>query len=195
MTYLVIDIETTGLSKHRHKITEIAAVKLNKGKIKGKFQTLVNPEVHIPSFITRLTGIDDYIVKDAPLIHEVMPDFLKFLGNRIFVAHNASFDYGFLNHNAEIDIENPRLCTRKLANRLVPDLYSKKLGVLCEYFRIKNNQSHRAMGDALATSKLLNSFFKILDKKGFRKPEEILNFEKLSRKQILNLEKEMRIKK
>lgn len=187
MAYLVIDIETTGLSKHRHKITEIAAVKLNKGKIKGKFQTLVNPEVHIPSFITRLTGIDNSMVKDAPLIQEVMPNFLKFLGNRVFVAHNASFDYGFLNYNAEIDIENSRLCTRKLANRLVPDLYSKRLAVLCKHFNIKNNQAHRAMGDTLATVKLLNSFFKILDKKGFRKPEEILNFEKMSRRQIEKL--------
>ena len=188
MAYVVIDIETTGLAKYYHKITEIAAVKLNKGKIKGKFQSLINPETHIPSFITRLTGIDDEMVKDAPLIHETMPSFLKFLGDKIFVAHNASFDYGFLNHNAETGIENPRLCTRKLANRLVPDLYSKKLGVLCEHFGINNNQAHRAMGDALATSELLNSFFKILDEKGFRKPEEILNFEKLSRKQILNLE-------
>jgi DNA polymerase III epsilon subunit family exonuclease len=188
MTYIIIDIETTGLSKHIHKITEIAAIKLDKGEIKGKFQTLVNPKVHIPSFITRLTGIDDNLVKDAPLIHDIMPDFLKFLGDKIFVAHNATFDYGFLNHNAKIDIENPRLCTRKLANRLVPDLYSKRLGVLCEYFKIKNNQSHRAMGDALATVELLNYFFKILNKKGFSTPKDILNFEKLSRKQILNLE-------
>ncbi len=188
MTYVVIDIETTGLSRHYHKITEIAAVRVDKGKVKAKFQTLVNPGTHIPSFITRLTGIDDKLVRNAPPIHKVMPDFLNFLKDKVFVAHNASFDYGFLNHNAKKEIENPRLCTRKLANRLVPDLYSKRLGVLCEYFKIQNMQSHRAMGDALATVELLTSFFKILDKKGFREPEEILKFEKLSRKQILRLE-------
>lgn len=189
MTYVVIDIETTGLSKHYHKITEIAAVKLDKGEIKGKFQTLVNPQVQIPSFITRLTGIDNRLVKDSPLIHEVMPKFLKFLGDKIFVGHNASFDFGFLNHNAKKDIENHRLCTRKLANRLLPDLYSKKLGVLCEYFDIQNNQAHRAMGDALATVELLNHFSRILDKKGFSTPESVLKFEKMSRRQILELEK------
>ena len=190
MAYMVIDIETTGLSKYYHKITEIAAVLVNNGKIKKQFQTLVNPEVHIPSFITRLTGIDDDLVEDAPLIHEAMPDFLKFLGNRIFVAHNATFDYGFLNHSAENEIENSRLCTRKLANRLVPDLHSKKLGILCEHFGIKNNQAHRAMGDALATAELLNYFFEILNKKGFSTPKDILKFEKMPRKKILELEEE-----
>jgi DNA polymerase III epsilon subunit family exonuclease len=188
MAYTVIDIETTGLSKYYHKITEIAAVRVNNGRITKKFQTLVNPEAHIPSFITRLTGIDDEMVEDAPLIREAMPGFLKFLGNRVFVAHNASFDHGFLNHSAKGSIENPRLCTRKLANRLVPDLYSKKLGVLCEHFGIENSQAHRAMGDALATAELLNHFFGILDKKGFSKPEDILKFEKMPRKKILELE-------
>ncbi|GAF97588.1 unnamed protein product, partial [marine sediment metagenome] len=72
--------------------------------------------------------------------------------------------------------------------RPFPDLYSKRLGVLCEYFKIKNNQSHRAMGDALATVELLTSFFKILNKKGFSTPKDILKFEKLSRKQISRLE-------
>ncbi len=188
MAYTVIDIETTGLSKHYHKITEIAAVIVNNGKIKKQFQTLVNPESHIPSFITRLTGIDDDMVEDAPLIHETMPKFLKFLGDKVFVAHNASFDYGFLNHNAKNEIKNSRLCTRKLANRLVPDLHSKKLGVLCEHFGIRNNQAHRAMGDALATAELLNNFFAIMNKKGFSTPEDIIRFENMPRRKILDME-------
>jgi DNA polymerase III epsilon subunit family exonuclease len=188
MAYTVIDIETTGLSKHYHKITEIAAVIVNNGKIKKQFQTLVNPESHIPSFITRLTGIDDDMVEDAPLIHEAMPKFLKFLGDKVFVAHNASFDYGFLNHNAENGIGNPKLCTRKLANRLVPNLHSKKLGVLCEHFGIRNNQAHRAMGDALATAELLNNFFAIMNKKGFSTPEDIIRFENMPRRKILDME-------
>jgi len=188
MTYVVIDIETTGLAKYYHKITEIAAVRVNKGKIKDQFQTLVNPETHIPSFITRLTGIDDEMVKDAPLINEVMPKFTKFLGNKIFVAHSASFDHGFLNHNAEDEIKNPRLCTRKLANRLLPDLYSKKLGVLCEHFGIKNNQAHRAMSDTLVTVEILNNFIGMLKEKGFKNPKDILKFEKMPRKKIMALE-------
>jgi len=185
MTYVVIDIETTGLSRYMHKITEIAAVRVNNGEVKDTFQSLVNPQTKIPSFITRLTGIDNELVKNAPLIHEVMPNFLKFLGDRIFVAHNASFDYGFLNYNVVNEIENARLCTRKLANRLLPDLPSKRLEVLCEHFKINNMQSHRAMGDALATTELLGHFFKMLEEKGFKHPEDILKFEKLSRRQIL----------
>ena len=76
MSFVVVDIETTGLSKHYHKIIEIAAAKIEKGKIKKEFQTLINPEVRIPNFITRLTGIDNEMVKDAPLIEESIPKFL-----------------------------------------------------------------------------------------------------------------------
>jgi len=189
MAYVVIDIETTGLSRHYHKITEIAAVKVNKGKIGQQFQTLVNPKTHIPSFITRLTGIDDNMVKDAPVIQDVMPEFLDFLGDKVFVAHNASFDFGFLNHNAEDEIKNPRLCTRKLANRLLPNLTSKKLNCLCNYFKINNNNAHRAMSDTLATTEILNNFLEIMHKKGFKTPEDVLRFEKMPRRKIMELER------
>lgn len=189
MTYVVIDIETTGLSRYYHKITEIAAVKVNNGKIGRQFQSLVNPKTHIPSFITRLTGIDDNMVKDAPVIKDVMPKFLDFLGNKIFVAHNAGFDFGFLNHNAKGEIKNPRLCTRKLANRLLPDLTSKKLSVLCNYFKINNNNAHRAMSDTLATTEILNNFLKMMNKKGFKTPKDVLRFENMPRRKIMELEK------
>lgn len=190
MAYVVIDIETTGLSKHYHKITEIAAAKIEKGKIKEQFHSLVNPEQKIPKFITNLTGIDDEMVKDAPLIHEVMPEFLGFLKEDIFVAHNATFDYGFLEHNASkinLVLKNKRLCTRKLANRLLPELRSKKLCFLCEHLGIENNQAHRAMSDVLATAEVFNCFSKMLDKKGFKKQEDVIRFEKMTRKQIENL--------
>ena len=189
MAYVVIDIETTGLSRNYHKITEIAAVKVNKGKIGQQFQSLINPETRIPSFITRLTGIDNNMVKDAPVIQDVMPEFVDFLGDKIFVAHNAGFDYGFLNHNAEEEIKNPRLCTRKLANRLLPNLTSKKLEVLCRYFKINNNNAHRAMSDTLATVDVLTNFLEMMHKKGFKTPEEVIKFEKMSRRQIMELER------
>ncbi|MEA2037193.1 MAG: 3'-5' exonuclease, partial [Nanoarchaeota archaeon] len=137
MVFTVIDIETTGLSKNYHKITEIAAARIRKGKLVKSYQTLINPKVRIPSFITRLTGIDNELVKDAPTIKEALPSFIKFLGNDIFVAHNATFDYGFLEHNLKTyrnyTLDNKRLCTRKLANRLFPDLPRKRLGDICEH--------------------------------------------------------------
>ena len=124
MSFTIIDIETTGLSKHTDKITEIAAAKFENGEM-VTFQTLVNPEVRIPRFITELTGITNQMVESAPTINQVLPHFMDFLGDDVFVAHNATFDFGFLDHNLQLhhnkEIENEVLCTRKLANRLVPD--------------------------------------------------------------------------
>jgi DNA polymerase III epsilon subunit family exonuclease len=186
MTYVVVDIETTGLSKHHHKITEIAAAVVKDGKIKKEFQTLINPQVKIPSFITKLTGINNEMVKDAPTIREIMPCFLKILDKNIFVAHNATFDFGFLDYNSAYyynkRIKNEKLCTKKLANRLVYDLPSKKLSVLCEHFGIENNQAHRAMSDVYATVGVLNNFLNILKDKGIHKVEDILQFEKTPRR-------------
>ena len=96
MTYVVVDIETTGLSKHHHKITEIAAAIVKNRKIKKEFQTLVNPQVKIPGFITKLTGIDNDMVRDAPTITKVMPAVVKFLGKNVFVAHNLLLTMGSL---------------------------------------------------------------------------------------------------
>lgn len=179
--YVVVDIETTGLSRRRHKITEIAAIKVKDGQIIDEFSTLVNPRCSISPFITRLTGIDDELVRDAPYIEHVLPAFLKFLGSSVLVAHNATFDYNFLNHNCSArigkEIRNPKLCTRKLAGRLLPDLPSKRLGILCEHFNITNESSHRARGDALATAQLLNIFLTLLEENGIKDKENILRFQ------------------
>lgn len=183
--YIVLDIETTGLSKYRHGITEIAAVKVKNNKIIKEFHSLVNPEQKIPRFITRLTGIDEEMVKDAPKINEVMPKLLKFLKDDIVVAHNASFDYGFLSYNAEVyantNLENKRLCTRKLATRLLPDVGSKKLGNLCEYFDIVNEEAHRAMADVRVTFELFKRFHEQLLESGIKTAEDILMFESMPR--------------
>lgn len=186
--FTIIDIETTGLSKHRHKITEIAAAKVENGKITQEFQTLVNPEMEIPRFITKLTGIDNEMVKDSPTIDKVLPEFIEFLGNDIFVAHNATFDFGFLNHNSEIyhnhTIENKRLCTCKLARRLLPDLPRKRLKDLCEHFDIENENAHRAMGDVKATALAFNNMLTMLEEKNISKIDKIIHFERSPRRKI-----------
>jgi DNA polymerase III epsilon subunit family exonuclease len=181
MSFVVVDIETTGLSKNYHKITEIAALRVKNGEVRQEFHTLVNPQVRIPSFITRLTGIDNAMVKDAPSIEESMPAFVKFLGDDIFVAHNATFDYGFLSSAAArqaILMDSDRLCTRKLANRLLPELPSKRLGVICEHMGITNMSAHRAMGDAQATVCVLNNFLDQLKCRGITEREALLRFER-----------------
>lgn len=185
--YTVLDIETTGLSKQMHKITEIAAVKVENKKVIQEFQTLINPQVNIPSFITSLTGISNSMVRNSPIIEEVIPNFFKFLGEEPIVAHCATFDYGFLNHNSQTflrrEIINPRICTRKLSRRLVPQLPSHKLSMLCEHFHIKNFDAHRAMGDVKATNLVFNNLLDLMQKKGIEKKDEILQFQdsKISR--------------
>jgi DNA polymerase III subunit alpha, Gram-positive type len=187
--FTVIDIETTGLSKNNHRITEIAAAKVRKGKIVDSYQTLINPQTKIPSFITKLTGINNEMVGCAPIIKEVLPSFVNFLGKDVFVAHNATFDFGFLEHNLKHyhrhELLNDKLCTRKLANRIFPELSRKRLQDLCGYLDIQNIQAHRAMADVHATVNVFNKMKDILNSKGVCKVNDILKFERSSIKSCL----------
>jgi DNA polymerase III epsilon subunit family exonuclease len=180
--YVVLDVETTGLSKHFCKITEIAALKVRDNRVVDKFQSLINPECPIPEFITHLTGIDNELVKYERPIKEVIPGFIDFLGEDIMVGHNVGFDYGFINHNSQKHLEktllNNRLCTIKLSRRLLPDLASRKLASLCDYFEVINEKEHRAMGDCVATNKIFAKMNGILHNNGITEREDILKFQK-----------------
>lgn len=177
MTFVIVDLETTGLSPYKHAITEIAAVRFDGKIIVDTFQSLVNPERHIPTFITRLTGISNEMVEKAPTIKNILPDFISFLGEDIFVAHNSSFDLWFLNYaryqHFESYFPNQTLCTRKLARHLVPELTKRNLGILCEYFGIKNTRAHRALSDVHATTELLKNYLDIMNRDG-RNVDEFL---------------------
>jgi len=184
--YTVLDLETTGLSKNRHRITEIAAVKYNGRRKVGEFHSLINPECKIPRFITKLTGIDDELVKDAPIISKILPEFIDFLGSSTIIAHNASFDYGFINYNVLLHLHynflNETLCTRKLANRLLPDLPSKRLSCVCEHFDLVNERAHRAMSDVKVTSKIFKIFLSMMKKQDIKTKKEIFTFERNPRR-------------
>ena len=155
------------MSRFKHGITEIAAVRYDGDRILDRFQTFVNPERHIPSQITQLTGITNEMVADAPLVADVLPDFARFLGDSIAVAHNSTFDVNFLNyymhkyHN--IHCVQTSLCTRRLANRLLRELPSKSLHALCAHYSITNMQAHRAMSDVEATVSLLDKLLILLE--------------------------------
>ncbi|MFT7615996.1 MAG: DNA polymerase-3 subunit alpha (Gram-positive type) [Candidatus Woesearchaeota archaeon] len=183
MDLVIVDIETTGLSRRRHSITEIAAIKLKNGEVHEKFSTLVNPQCPIPKFITKLTGITDSMVSDAPVIKDAMQSFIDFTGNHTILAHNAAFDHGFLAHNAleelEHQFDNPRLCTRKLASRLLPELESKKLSSICDHLAITNEQAHRAMADVHVTHKIFSHMTTLLAQKGIIDLQSIQDFESL----------------
>jgi len=179
--YTVLDVETTGLSKYCCKLTEIAALKVRDNRIVEKYQSLINPECEISEFITSLTGIDNELVKNERTINEVIPEFISFLGEDIMVGHNVGFDFGFINHNSQkhlnLSLINPRLCTIKLSRRLLPDLASRKLASLCNYFEITNDNAHRAMGDCIATNRVFSKMNAILHNNGIIEKEDILKYQ------------------
>lgn len=164
--YVVLDLETTWLCPYREWITEIAAIKCNKDwEVIEEYQTLINPERHIPTGITRLTGISNEMIADAPKISEVMPFFSEFIKDTIIVWHNISFDFRFLNYYHYqcfwTYLNNETLCTLKLARKLLPDLPNRKLWTICEYFWITNERAHRAMGDTRATLEVLEKYIEL----------------------------------
>ncbi|MBK7173713.1 MAG: GIY-YIG nuclease family protein [Bacteroidales bacterium] len=161
--FAIIDIETTGGSAVNEKVTEIAIYIHDGQKVIAEYSTLVNPEKKIPPFITRLTGISDEMVLNAPKFYEVAKNIIEITKDCIFVAHNAIFDYSFIRHeflNLGYKYYRPTLCTVKLSRKLLPGFTSYSLGNLCESLDIRIENRHRAAGDALATVKV---FEKLLE--------------------------------
>lgn len=156
-TFVIFDLETTGGSAKKNRITEIGAVKVRGGEVIGEFQTLVNPQMPIPPSITLLTGITETMVADAPTIDAVLPSFSEFIRGAILVAHNAPFDMGFLRHALLThDYPPPRaqvVDTVRLARALVTrdEVPNHKLATLARYFRVPVTPTHRALDDARAT--------------------------------------------
>ncbi len=162
--YIVLDIETTGLSFRTEKITEIGAVRVKNGEIVDTFECFVNPEIPIPQKIVEITHITDDMVKDAETIENVMPKFLDFIGNLKLVAHNADFDVGFLKYNAEnlgLTMNNEYIDSLRLSRQLFPEFKKHKLGILAEKLEINVENAHRALDDVKT---LVKVFIKMLEK-------------------------------
>ncbi len=176
-TYVVFDIETTGLSKEKEMITEIGAVKVADGKIIDRFSIFVNPQRPISAEITKLTGITDDMVKDAPTIENVLPEFLKFCEDTVLVAHNASFDTGFIRIAAERaglgELHHTIVDTLELARALLPELNKHKLDIVCEHLGVTLNGHHRAVNDAEATAEVFIKFLDMLAEKKIFTLDEI----------------------
>ena len=180
--FVVVDTETTGTSPSMDRIIEIGAVKIHDGEIVEKFDQLINPGILIPSRITRLTHITNGMVFDKPGSESVLPDFMHFLGDAVLVAHNLSFDVGFL--NAELNrmgahpIDNTSLCTLRLARRLLKGLRSKGLSALAAFYGIKITGRHRALGDAKATAEILLRFIdRLAEENGIVEKEDLIRFQ------------------
>lgn len=167
--YAVVDVETTGKGLGGNRITEICIVRMRQDQVLDKFKSLVNPQQPIPSFITQLTGIDDYMVADAPLFSEIARDILDFIDDAIFVAHNVGFDYNVIRNEfkrIEIDFSCRRLCTVRLSRKLLPNKSSYSLGRLCYSLSIPLDNRHRAEGDTDATVILFQRLLSLDDDYG-----------------------------
>lgn len=155
MEYAIVDIETTGSYAGGNNITEIAILIHNGNQVIEKYQSLINPSSPIPFHIQVLTGISDDMVANAPRFDQIADQIFSLLNKRIFVAHNVNFDYSFIFQelkNAGYELKVPKLCTVRLAKKIIPNLASYSLGKLCQNLNIPNSARHRAMGDAEATS-------------------------------------------
>ncbi len=156
-TYVVFDLETTGLDSNKDEIIEIGACKIVDGRIDETFSTFVKPSKHIPKEITELTGINDSMVEDAPTINYILPDFYKFCYGSTMVAHNISFDIGFVHNVAKklsYAFNNPNMDTIEMARKKLPGLRNYKLGTIVERLNIVLDHAHRAIDDATATAKV-----------------------------------------
>jgi DNA polymerase-3 subunit alpha (Gram-positive type) len=174
--FVVFDIETTGLYASRDKITEIGAVKIEDGRIIDRFSTFVNPGMPIPEFITKLTGITDSMVADAPDIERALESFLTFVGDLPVVAHNASFDTGFIRYSARQcnkEFNNVIIDTLQLSRSLFPELSKHKLDIVAKHLGIKLENHHRAVDDAQATAEIFLKCLEMVIDKGARTVDDI----------------------
>lgn len=155
--YAIVDVETTGGVKGPSRIIEIAVYRHNGTEIVDSFQSLVNPQTFIPSFISQLTGIDNRMVQDAPLFADIADSVRALTRDAWFVAHNAHFDYNFVKKEflwLDEYFNRDTLCTVRLSRRIFPGFKSYSLGNLCESLCIDVQNRHRAAGDAEATVRL-----------------------------------------
>ncbi|WP_155830425.1 DEDD exonuclease domain-containing protein [Glycomyces tenuis] len=182
VTFCVVDLETTGLAADACGITEIGAVKVKGGKVVGEFATLVDPGEPIDPRVTRLTGITDDMVADAPQIGAVLPSFLEFASGTTLVAHNAGFDIGFLRHACELcDTRWPRppvVDTVVLARRLTEksEIPNRRLGTLARFFGSPVTPNHRALDDARATVTVLHGLIERATGHGVTTDAELAEF-------------------
>lgn len=178
-SFVVFDIETTGLSKYKNHITEIGAVKVSEGKIVDKWSTFVNPREPIPQNIVELTHITDEMVADAPYIEDILEEFLAFCEGCVLVAHNANFDVGFMEEAARkynIPFDFCYLDTLMLARCLYPELPNFRLNTLSRHLQVMLENHHRAVDDAKATADV---FVKMLEN---LREQECLELKELNKK-------------
>jgi len=177
--FCVVDLETTGGRAGPGTIIEIGAYRMVGPRMVDSFETLVRPQGPIPRFVSGLTSISNEMVAAAPPIEKVLPAFRDFLGSAVLVAHNAAFDFSFLNFEFRrifgIGLRNPMLCTLRLARRFVPSLRRRRLDLLAEHFGLSTAGRHRGLGDARMAAEILSIFLDIAEKMGIGRLDRLLD--------------------
>lgn len=179
--WVVVDVETTGGSiGYGHRVIEIGMVQVENGEIVGTYETLINPGRPVPRMITSLTGITQAMIDPAPAFAEVCGRISSELEGRTFVGHNVGFDWRFVSSEIERStaraLAGPRVCTLRIARRLLPHLRSRSLGSLAEYFGIPMDRHHRALDDAVATAHLMLRFVDMLGDRGINDWAQLQEF-------------------
>ncbi|MBA2627682.1 MAG: 3'-5' exonuclease [Gemmatimonadales bacterium] len=176
--FAVVDVETTGMrAAGSDRVTEIAVVVVQGGRREVVFESLVNPGRPIPPTICAITNITDAMVRQAPRFAEVVDDVLAALKGRVFVAHNARFDWGFVcaevHRSRDLVLDGPKLCTVRLARKLLTNVRSCGLDNLSRHFGFENAARHRAAGDALVTAELLCRLLALARENGVRTLQDL----------------------
>lgn len=177
-SFAVVDVETTGAqAREGDRVMEIAVVAVSGTRVEMVLDTLVNPGRPIPRWATSVTGITDALVRAAPPFDEVADQVLAALAGRVFVAHNARFDWRFVDaevrRTRDLVLDGTRICTVRLARRLLPGPRSCGLDALSRFFGFENPARHRAGGDALVTAWLLQRLLGLADEQGVHTLEEL----------------------
>jgi DNA polymerase-3 subunit epsilon len=177
--FTVVDLETTGGRAGPGAIIEIGAWKMSGRRMVESFQSLIRPYHAIPRFVTGLTSISNEMVRAAPRIEEVLPAFREFLGDSVMVAHNAAFDFSFLDFEFRrifgIGLNNPVLCTLRMARRFMPSLKRKRLDALAEHFGLSTEGRHRGLGDARMAAEILSIFIEMAAKTGLTRLDRLID--------------------
>ncbi len=178
--FVVVDLETTGGSAAMDRVLELAAIRFHNGVVEQRLEHLLQPGIPIPPFVSRLTGINSELLRGKPRLEQLLPDLHAMLGEAVVVAHNAAFDCNFLSNafaRKGLTWQPQRLCTLRLARRLLPGLPSYRLDSLCATLGLPYVQRHRAGPDADATLKILLHLIEVASSKGIDTLAQLLKLQ------------------
>ena len=161
--FVAIDVETTGLSPFANELIEVSAIKYQGSKKIDTYTTLIRPKLKIPYYITKITGITNEMVQNAPEVEEVMPELVHFVGDATIVAHNANFDYKFIqNYSNDSFSKNKVIDTVPIGRKLYPELPNHKLGTIAKHIGITEEGFHRAEFDCECCAKIYMEYLKVV---------------------------------